>query len=221
MKYVMAFLVAEMMLAVIFLLTTITVRVHYKRKRKDDMLMINLSAWFGLIRFQHEVSVIKLAEDMSGVIYRTETESPQEPIDQKNFKMNPKEMFQFHHRIYELFKHVHALHRILRRFLKKVRLYEWRWRSAIGTGDAAETGMLSGLGWGIKSNITLLISRYLSLRVVPKYDVKPLFQEKRLETELSCMFRIRVGHAILAGLRMLFNLRKRRDIKWQNTLFKA
>ncbi|WP_159102330.1 DUF2953 domain-containing protein [Caldalkalibacillus mannanilyticus] len=120
-----------------------------------------------------------------------------------------------------MIKRVHQLHVIAKKFLKNIRLEELIWRSKIGTGHAAETGLLTGVGWGVKSNIIGMFSSYLTLRCVPRISVTPSFNEKKIESNIQCMIRFRIGNAIVAGIRILLNLRKRRDEKWQSTQFRA
>jgi hypothetical protein len=201
--------------------TTVRVTIHLIRKGKDDKVRTNVKAWFGLINIRTETPIIKMAEDLSGTEYQMEMESPNEKIDKVKFKVKPSELLQLQHRIYNWIKKVHALNRIIKKLLKGIRLEQLEWKSAIGTGDAAQTGTLAGISWGVKSNIIGLISNYLTLRAIPRIHIEPLFQEKKLETELKCMIRFRIGYAIFAGIRIVLNLRKRRDKKWQSIPFKG
>jgi hypothetical protein len=201
--------------------TTVRVTVHLIRKGKDDKVRTNVKAWFGLINIRTEVPIMKMSEDLSGTEYQMEMETPNEKIEKQKFKVRPSELLQLLHRVYHWIKKVHALHRIMKKLLKGIRLEQLEWKSSIGTGDAAQTGTLSGVGWGVKSNIIGLVSNYLTLRTIPRIHIEPLFQEKKLETELKCMIRFRIGYAILAGIRIVLNLRKRRDKKWQSIPFKG
>jgi hypothetical protein len=220
-QYILASMLAFLFLLTIIFFTTIRVTVHLIRKGKDDKVRTNIKAWFGLINIRTEVPIVRMSDDLSGTEYQMEMESPNEKLEKLTFKMKPAELLQIQHRIYQWIKKVHALHHIMKRLLKGIRLEQLEWRSSIGTGDAAQTGTLSGISWGVKSNIIGLISNYLTLRTIPRIHIEPLFQEKKLETELKCMIRFRIGYAILAGIRIVLNLRKRRDKKWQIIPFKG
>lgn len=209
------------MLLIITFFTTLQISIHFKRNGKDDNVKTIVKAWFGLIHFRTEVPIIDFSEDLSGTEYQMKIESPNETIDETKFKMHPLEIMQVNQRLYNWIKKIHDLHKIVKRFLKGVRLDQLEWYSKIGTGDAAQTGVLTGVGWGVKSSLIGLVSAYVTLRSIPRIHVQPLFQEKRIETELVCMIRLKIGHAIIAGIRILLNLRKRRDNKWQNTQFRA
>lgn len=221
MEFVFALILSLFTLLTIIFFTTLQISIHFKRNGKDDKVKTNVKAWFGLIDIRTEVPMIDFSEDLSGTESQLNIESPNETIDKTKFKVKPFEIMQLNQRIYHWIKKIHDLHKIAKKFLKTVRLDKLEWHSAIGTGDAAQTGVLSGMGWGVKSSLIGLISSHVTLRALPRIHVQPLFQEKRVETELKCMIRFRIGHAILAGIRILLNLRKRRDDKWQNTQFKA
>lgn len=68
------------------------------------------------------------------------------------------------------------------------------WVTTCGTGDAAETALLSGIIWSIKASILPWVSRYCSDR--PRINVVPTFQRKTLNSDLSCMFQVKIGDAI-------------------------
>jgi hypothetical protein len=220
-EFILGFVLAWVFLFTILFFTIVQVKVHLVRKGKDDKVRTNVKAWFGLINIRTEVPMVKLSDDMSGTEYQMEMDSPNAPLEKSNFKVKPFELLQIHQRIYHWIKNVHELHRIVKKFLKTIRLDLLIWRSAIGTGDAAQTGTLSGISWGVKSNIIGIVSNYLTLRTIPRIHIEPLFQEKKLETELECMIRLRIGYAILAGIQIVLNLRKRRDKKWQSIPFKG
>jgi hypothetical protein len=208
-------------LLIIIYSTTVRVNVHFRRVGSNDIVETEVSAWSGLIHLKSKVPILHFSEDLSGTDVTVELESPSEPLDQAKSKITPRELWRTLHRIHAFVKKVHELHLIAKRFLKKIRLDHLHWSTTIGTGDAAETGTLIGFSWGIKSNIVGILSAYLTLRDFPKLSVTPDFNKKRLETELRCIIRFRIGHAMIAGIRIILNLRKRRDEKWQSTQFRV
>ncbi|EGL83172.1 hypothetical protein CathTA2_1285 [Caldalkalibacillus thermarum TA2.A1] len=221
MIYVLAALLAQCGFMLIIWFTPLHISIHYIRQGQDDLLRTQVRAWFGLINLKNEFQIVKLANDLSGMVFQAEMESQDQSLDQKNFKMTPGEMFQLHQRTYGLMRRIHGFHHIIKSFLNRIRLVKLEWYSRIGTGFADETGLLTGMVWTVKSTLVGLLSSYLTLRTVPRMQVKPSFQEKVLETEFKCMIRFQFGHAILAGIRILLNLGKRRDVTWKNTPFKV
>lgn len=221
METILSILCSQLLLLTILFFTTIQVTLRISKTGRDDHVESHIRAWFGLISIRTKVPLINLKKDLSGTEYQFELESPNEPLEKKKFKLSPHEYFQLLQRVQRLIKRVHQLHVIAKKFLKNIRLEELIWRSKIGTGHAAETGLLTGVGWGVKSNIIGMFSSYLTLRCVPRISVTPSFNEKKIESNIQCMIRFRIGNAIVAGIRILLNLRKRRDEKWQSTQFRA
>ncbi|MCO7124847.1 DUF2953 domain-containing protein [Sporolactobacillus shoreicorticis] len=68
------------------------------------------------------------------------------------------------------------------------------WVTTCGTGDAAETALLSGIIWSIKASILPWIAQFCSDH--PRINVVPAFQRKTLNSNLSCMFQVKIGDAI-------------------------
>ncbi|HZK18417.1 MAG TPA: DUF2953 domain-containing protein, partial [Clostridia bacterium] len=75
------------------------------------------------------------------------------------------------------------------------------WRTDIGMEDAAETGLLAGLLWMLKGVVVSHLRnrsgdiRTNSVVVVPHYDCA------QFATDVNCIFTLRFGHIMLAGLK--------------------
>ncbi|MFL6557812.1 MAG: DUF2953 domain-containing protein, partial [Bacillus sp. (in: firmicutes)] len=103
----------------------------------------------------------------------------------------------------KILHHVIGLHLIVKSFFRKVSIKKLDWDTLIGAGDAAHTGMITGAIWALKGSIIGIISHYLRLREVPKVTVTPHFQAAVIQTRLTCIIQFRIGHAILAGLKLI------------------
>lgn len=220
MKYLLAFWLAELIFFTILLMTTLRIQIMAKRKEKDDRIHVKVTAWFGLISLEYQMSTLELARDYSGLLTKTEI-STSKTIEEGRSTLSLNELKSMQKQSIRLLKRVRHVNRIIKTFARQVHVDKLVWRSAIGNDDAAATGTLAGLVWGIKSCMIGLLSSFVTMSAMPKLDVQPLFNEKRLETEFEGMFRFRIGHAMLAGIRILLNVRKRRESLWQSTLFKA
>jgi hypothetical protein len=89
------------------------------------------------------------------------------------------------------------------------------WNTVLGAGDAAATGVLTGLVYGVKSVIISVFSHYLTMYTVPRISVQPLWDTKAVRTRFSCRLQFRVVFAAAAGVRILLKIRKGRQRKWQ------
>jgi hypothetical protein len=103
----------------------------------------------------------------------------------------------------EFIQRVFQLNIIVRKFFEKVSVKQFEWHTMIGVGDAAQTGIIAGAIWTLKGSIVGLLSHYLKLKQIPNLSVTPQFQLALIQTRLSCIFQFRIGHAILAGLKLI------------------
>ncbi|MET1247352.1 DUF2953 domain-containing protein [Sporolactobacillus sp. STCC-11] len=76
----------------------------------------------------------------------------------------------------------------------KIKISHLVWITTCGTGDASETALLCGTIWSIKASTMPWIAPLSSDR--PRINVVPMFQRKCLNSDLSCMFQVRIGDAI-------------------------
>lgn len=203
------------------IVSTVRIRLLYRRRGEDDEILVQVRMWAGLIRFNYRFPQFRLTPEGVDVKEKTETPWPRktppwhERIGLETMKRVRRE--------WEVLKvRVFGLYDVFRRFLSHVRCERLIWRSHLGTGDAAETGVITGLAWGVKTSLVGMLGSYIDWLVRPRLDVVPHFQEHRLDTELDCMIRFRLGYAILAVLRLLIRMRgKGGEGIWQNTQFKA
>lgn len=82
---------------------------------------------------------------------------------------------------------------------------------AVGTGEAATTGLLAGAGWAVLGNLAVGLQRNLppgSAR--PVFRVVPDYHRRVFEASLDCIFKVRAGHIIGAAVRLLRTDRRRR-----------
>ncbi|MFD1851876.1 DUF2953 domain-containing protein [Oceanobacillus bengalensis] len=90
--------------------------------------------------------------------------------------------------------------------LNRTKLHQLDWSTNIGTGEASSTGIISGVIWAIKGSILGYIIEKIRLGCQPAVRVNPFFQQACFQTNIDCMFSIRLGqaiHGILKVIRLL------------------
>jgi hypothetical protein len=152
--------------------------------------------------------VIKLDDDSASLI--VEEEQKIGKMESKKKKpITPELILEDLRWLRDFLNHVVGLHKIVRSFLKKVRVNRITWHSDIGVGDAAYTAQLVGAIWALKGSIIGLIANSMRMKFMPKLSIDPHFQTVVSHTYLSCMFSFRIGQAIVAGLMLLKHWRRR------------
>lgn len=197
-----------LLLILLILITKVNVKLNYYRGQGNDDLSIELRAWFGIIRYKIKIPYIKVAEDSPTIVARKKTikgnraENPKEKEEKKE-KLVAEELLNSLNDTKVLLKHVVGLHKIIRSFLRKVKVRNLQWDTEIGIGDAAITGILIGAFWAVKGSLVSIVSHYMRLIEMPKIIITPNFHQAISKTRFQCMFQVRIGHAIFAAIKLV------------------
>ncbi len=206
MFWVLIVLLALILLLVLIIFTKLTILVNYQHQNDDDHLKVEFRIWFGLLKYKLEVPLVKVDDDSPSVVVKTNpyagdsagesSDGNVEQISKRDFKSLLKNRKLLRQRIYKL-------NVIVRGFLRKISVTKFEWQTLIGLGDAAHTGIASGALWSAKGGIIGLISHFLKLKATPQISITPHFQASVFQTHVSCIFQFRIGHAMLAGVKLI------------------
>ncbi|MGD6816864.1 DUF2953 domain-containing protein [Metabacillus sp. 84] len=197
-----------MLLSAIFVLllfTRLSITFEYRRIARNDELKISFRAWFGVLRYTYKIPVIKFnVSDLSVDAVKEKStgkdensgKAKEEKITENDVKAGLKDFK-------ELTEHIIGLHSIITKFLKHIEITTLEWHSRFGTGDAASTGSAAGMVWTLKGLVCGAAENFMKLNTSPVLSVVPVFQGLCLDTMVVCMFRFRLGHAIIGGLRFV------------------
>lgn len=94
---------------------------------------------------------------------------------------------------------VQRVYHIVRPALRTIERLEWR--TEVGAGDAAATGLLAGAFWALKGAVVGFLLRDHRFLEPPKLWVAPFYRDVRLALEIRCIFRLRLGDIIRAAMR--------------------
>lgn len=200
-------------LFILIICTKLTISINYYHHNDNDDLKIEIRIWFGLIKYKINIPLIKIDDDSPSVIVKSQEQKEQpsdKTTDKKVNQITPSDVINHLKTAKDLFEHVFNLHVVIRKFFGKVSIKQFEWHSLVGLGDAAYTGTLTGAIWAIKESIVGVLSHYLKLKEMPNITVTPQFQIAIIQTQLTCIFQFRIGHAILAGLKIIKFWRGRR-----------
>jgi len=195
---------AFLLLLVLLCFLKLTIHIRYYHKKDNDDLKIEVRALFGLIKYKKTIPLIKIDNDSPTLVMEEETDIKGKKDTMEETKQySASDLLNFLSNSKELLNHVVQFHRIVRSFLAKLTIRNIEWSSIVGLGDAAHTGMISGAIWAVKGSIIGIISNYMKLRDMPKINIYPNFQGVASETLFSCMIQFRIGHAMMAGIKLV------------------
>jgi len=204
-KWILIGCLLLLVLLVAIIMTRLKVSIHYFHAQDDDSLKIEFKAWYGLIKYKLNVPLIKVDDNSPTIVVKDEVQIGEDEKNKKKktMQLSAEDIVNSFKDIKVLLEHVVSFHRIIRHFLLKVQVKQLEWHTFIGVGDAALTGMLTGAIWTIKGSIIGIISQYLRLLENPNMSVSPQFQMAVSQTSFKCMLQFRIGHAMVAGIKLV------------------
>lgn len=195
------------LLCFITCIAQIRIKLDYQYRQHDGQFRAKLFLW-KLSIYTIEIPLLQFDPDSSSVIVEENSNVANHKKHVKK-KLTVQTILNNMRKMNEWIKHIGQLHKIVRRFLRKVRINQLSWHSELGIGDASHTGEAAGMVWMMKGLIIGTAANYMSLAAHPNLSVTPHFQQMLLQTHFTCMISFRVGHAILAGLLIVKHWKKR------------
>ena len=218
--YILIFIVV---LLILILFSEVRVRVLFKKDDQDDMLEINLRLFYQLIRINKKIPMIKLESAEEGIKYQSETnaqatDASAEKTSEKKNRITGHKLLEWRKQLKQILNQVRDLYPELKKFLKHVQIDKYQWESIIGTGDAVNTAVLTGVIWGLKGSLLGLITAYVKLAPKPFIKVIPEYSKEIFQSRFECILRFRVGYLIFTGIRILFKFLQGGRKKWQKNI---
>lgn len=203
MKWILIALAILVLIFILILITKVKVYLYFNHFNDDDHLKIEFKAWFGLIRYKIELPLIKIDDNSPTIVVKQKTGTDEEEINKDTKQFGAEDLLSSFHDMKELLQKVISLHKIVKKFLRKVTIQKMEWNTTFGLGDAAYTGMLTGAFWAVKGSLIGVVSHYMKLKSYPILSITPQFQFALSQTSISCIFYFRIGHAMLAGIKLI------------------
>lgn len=195
---------------------------EYKHDRDDDRLRIQVKTLYGLFRYKWEIPSVKVMYEKPSIEFEERKAFEQKEQSKKMDKktIDQDDVLTFIHNFKKMVEQVVHFKEIMEKFFKKVQIKQLEWISVIGSGDAALTGFLTGVAWGIKGGVMGIISHFFSLQTTPSITILPDFHQKVSKTHFICMIQFRIGQAIFASIKFFINRRGHRSKRSQKHIAK-
>ncbi|WNF36060.1 DUF2953 domain-containing protein [Bacillaceae bacterium IKA-2] len=193
----------------------ISVKIKYYHHQDNDELNVKMSTFFGLASYKVSVPILKIDDDSAAIIVKEEQHSAINDSE-NTMKITADTIIRSIRDIKNFLKHVIGFSKIIRKFLGRISITKFSWRSCLGVGDAAATGTMVGAAWALKGSAIGMIAHFMKLKVNPILDVQPTFQVPSSHTELSCMISFRLGYAIIAALQIVTHWKRRPKFTTEN-----
>lgn len=190
--------------------TSLRIQIIYRRQAENDDLEIELSVYRRLLRYRIRANMLQLRNLRTGVKVAGEADAGTDPVSKEKERkkkawITPHTIAEAQRYVRDLRQRVYNMDEIVRTTLKHVRGEKLEWQTNIGVGEAAATGIVSGIVWTTKSAVLAVLGRYVTLSTNPELAVIPDFSGTRLEIRFCCILRLRIGHAITAAIRIVIH----------------
>jgi hypothetical protein len=203
-KIVAAAIVVLLLFLFMLAMMKLSVTIFFQHAQDDDEWKITFRTLFGIVRYTVHIPLVKVETTSPGiVIAHKKSMGNTTNSKEKRSKYTPKEIMNIFRKAREFTERVVHLNDIMKNFFRHVSITKFEWQTKIGTGDAAATGMIVGLGWSLKYSVLAVCSKYMKLKTTPMITIIPSFHQAVSETKFICMIHFRIGHAMLAGIRVI------------------
>lgn len=195
---------AVILLFILLLFLKIKIKIDVLHTEDNNHIKITIKALYGLISYTYNVPFINFDKDSASLEIETKQNignNKNKPLLSKDKqKITPNEIINNVKKAKQFLEKVIHLHVIVKKFMRHISVHKLEWKSLVGLGDAAHTGIAVGTIWALKGGIIGIVSKYMKLMSTPNVMVTPYFQENLLQTRFECMISFRIGYAIVAAL---------------------
>lgn len=206
-------------LLVLLAITPVRITFYYSRKEENDHLEIEITVWHGLFTRKYEIPMLFFKVSPAGpeLVAKVDTIQQGSKIQEKVKDFTRKQVKKWYQNYRELVERVRDLLPLIKNLCKQIRCTKLEWHTLLGTGQAAETGALTGMIWGVKSVIVSVLSQSISLRAMPVMSVQPVWNAAVIRTTFRCQFHFYLGHILFSLLKIALRIRRDSQRKWQTT----
>ncbi|MDT8901113.1 DUF2953 domain-containing protein [Anaeroselena agilis] len=222
---------ASTMLFVIVARLKLFISLAYRRRGEDDRLAIDVYALRKIVNYHLEVPLARISSRdglpwPEAVVDTPDGQTETHAGAEQRYVRNTWKIFRHHprhwHRLMKQFRYYTRIYKQLAAFvLATVTCEKLSWRTKLGTGDAALTGVTAGLAWQMKAQVYAFMQKRLKSVARPVFRVSPLYAREGVEIELECIFSIRLGNVINAITTAIQQLGRGDDRQWKNTRSKV
>lgn len=212
-------------LVVLLALSRVRVRITLTHQGKNDEILLNLRALFGLVQVNYNIPILRFknwAEGLELKMEQVNVRADNLMKDQKK-QINLEKLKEVYENVQILLEHCFHFQEWLFKTIRRIHCTKLNWKTSVGIGDAPETAFLVGTVWGFKSSILGFLFRFIQLDARPRLQVMPAFNQKLFAIEGVCILQIRLVFVFSAGIQLLLRILKVKGglRAWRNVLLPA
>ncbi|MBA4603846.1 DUF2953 domain-containing protein [Thermoactinomyces sp. AMNI-1] len=192
--------------------STIRVEILFKRDQQNNDGEIKIVVFGGLLRFKFNLSQLEWKGFDEGIQVKGKLKNQMAKIQtgqkKEKVQVNKRKVRAFRHKYLKMLRQIDEFQQIMHWFFGKITCEKLIWKTRLGTGDAAEAGILTGIAWGIKWALVGMLGSRIRWKFTPQLSIDPDFNHEILEIYFHSIIRFRIGHAILTVKRLSDHMRQ-------------
>lgn len=192
------------------LISELKIKFLVLKDAEREEIAIDFKGLYGLLKSHFEIPFVRLlkGDHLKDPIH-VKTMMNVEGQDLVREEEEKKFTLESFHEMYKKSKDFYrAYSKSIHYLMDHVKLDKFQWETELGLEDAAVTAISTGFCWMIKGSVFTFISR----RCPPEeicINVSPYYGGFKFETSFNCIITIKLGHIIIAALKILWQKVKR------------
>ncbi|MFC5531697.1 DUF2953 domain-containing protein [Cohnella yongneupensis] len=188
---------------IVALASRIRIRVRYSRSGRLDQLVVIVQALYGLFHYQFVLPSIVISG--LNIIYRERKVGGiatirEEKKNKRKLGIGTMRRYWRSYRAIQL--STRKFTKWLRTTMKKVECTRWRLDFRVGTGDAAQTAVLTGLLWAVAGCASGVAGQFIRLATKPQSRIEPNYSATEFSAVWEADFQIRAFAACWSIIRL-------------------
>ena len=216
---IMMLYAASGLILLILMLYLMPVEISTKVEKHNDNVKIalGLKTLYGLLNINTEIAVLKLAFENGKPVLKYTVEVADREKSRLMARLNKLLGMEKGKGLVSAYKNnKDIIASPIRYITKKIMIRNLYLKIGMGTGDAAVTGLLYGTAWAVIGSIMAFTGSYVNIKK-PRIIIAPIFGSVRLNLDFSCIIRMKTGHIINVGIRVIPALISGNRKKYINT----
>lgn len=209
---ILALFLAGLIWLLISLAIKAVVDFQYSRSEERDHLIVSIKALHGLWKFSVTLPTLQLEWEKGPELeveqrIKSGTGSTRKAKHRVRFRYWRQGFFlRFWPRIPKI---LFELQNIKSKFYRGIHCQSLNWHFEIGFKDPVQTALTVGSLWAIFGSFVARLYRQVSMDTDRPYvQIIPQFQKPGFSCEIHCIFSLRMGHIIIAGLKLFRTVRR-------------
>ncbi|NBI30424.1 DUF2953 domain-containing protein [Chengkuizengella marina] len=206
------------------MISFIKIQISLKRIHKDDRFSVDVYLFRRLFHYQYEISLVEFRNAFDGVELKSKSSKKLAKSDSDGESLiTPKNIWDYLKDARELVTHFIGFSKWLSQSMTYIHCTHLKWKTSVGIGGAPETAMLTGIIWGVNSNIISYFINKIKMNVRPELEVHPLYNKIDIYIDAECILKIRIAHAIYIAIHFMIRLLKAKGgfKTWKSILSKG